>query len=146
MDEASSMSLSVRSTRTILLIALWFTSCAYAAGSPVGYWLAKSPFFYDRPVAVIKTYLVNKELFGEIVKVLPLNESVNYRKNYASSGPVMIWNFREENGVWVGGRIYEQITARSYSGRISVSDDGRHLYVRGWKGPFYRTATWDRIR
>lgn len=119
---------------------------SFAGSSPVGYWVATSPFFYGRPLAVVKTYLTGKKLCGEIVKVIPLNGSSSGFGKMAKSGPVMMCGYHEEGGKWVDGMIYEQTTAKIYSSTITISDDGRYLYVRGYKGPFYRTVRWDRIR
>lgn len=118
---------------------------AYAGNSPAGYWRATSPFFSGSPVAIIKTYIKDETLCGEIVKVIPLNKPIDNSKGVASSGPVIMCGYKEEGGNWVGGRIYEQITARTYDSSITMSTDGKLLRVRGYKGLFYRTATWFRV-
>ena len=141
------MKVIIKTVAGILLLFAFFTSTASASKSPAGYWVATSPFFYGQPVAVIKIYFDNsKKLCGQIVKILPLNKSIDRSRKLASSGPVMMCGFEEKGGKWLNGRIYEQITAKTYEGSITITADGNHLYVRGYKGPFYRTARWDRIR
>lgn len=137
----------VRRTSSIILVSMCLLpALAFAGSSPVGHWMASSPFFYGRPLAVVKTYLTGKELCGEIVKVIPLNGYSSGFGRMAASGPVMMCGYHEERGEWVGGKIYEQTTAKIYSSTITISADGRYLYVRGYRGPFYRTVRWDRIR
>lgn len=137
-----------RLIRYILLsFALYLTilSTATARQRVEGYWVASSPFFYGVPIAVIKTYIADGKLVGEIVKVMPLNGSIPNNK-IAKSGPVMMFGYQEDHGRWIGGKIYEQTTARIYESSIEVSKNGNQLYVRGRKGPFFRTARWDRIK
>ncbi len=129
--------------RFILIFLL--SSTTFAAQSPVGLWLATSPFFDNRPVAIVKTYLIGNKLCGEILKVIPIKGSFNTRIKAARSGPVMMCGYHEEDGEWVDGNIYEQTTATIYPSKISVSDDGEHLYVRGYRGILFRTSTWNRI-
>ena len=136
-------------TRHFYIITLFLfliVSTASAQKSPAGLWRATSPFYYGYPVAIIKTYITNEKLCGEIVKVIPLNGSFVTSSKIAASGPVMMCDYHEENGSWVGGKIYEQITAKIYPSTVAMSADGNHLYVRGYVGPFYRTGTWNRIR
>lgn len=128
-----------------LIIGLLFIQSVAAAKSPEGLWVATSPFFSDRPVAVIKIYINDKILYGELVKIVPLNENMKNAK-IANSGPLMMYGYEENSGKWINGKIYEQITARIYKSSIEISKDGDHLYVRGFKGPFFRTARWDRIK
>jgi hypothetical protein len=128
-----------------LIVSLLSIQCAIAAKSPEGLWLATSPFYYDRPIAIVKIYVKNNVLYGEIVKIIPLNESMK-GATVANSGPVMMYGYHEKNGKWVDGKIYEQISAKTHSSSLEISDDGNHLYVRGWKGPFFRTARWDRVK
>jgi uncharacterized protein (DUF2147 family) len=135
-----------RASQIILISMCLLPAVAFAGYSPVGYWVATSPFFYGRPLAVVKTYLTGKELCGEIVKVIPLNGSSSGFEKMAKSGPVMMCGYHEDRGEWVGGKIYEQTTAKIYASTVSLSKDGRQLYVRGYRGPFYRTVRWDRIR
>lgn len=131
----------------LILLGMILSTSASAAKTPEGYWVATSPFFYDRPIAVVKLYVdSNKKLCGQIVKVLPLNGSIDPSRKLAASGPVVMCGFQERKGSWVNGRIYEQITAKIYTGSITMTNDGDHLYVRGYKGSFFRTARWDRVR
>jgi uncharacterized protein (DUF2147 family) len=129
-----------------MLVLCLLSTCAFASPSPVGTWLATSPFFDNRPVAIVKTYLTNGKLCGTIVKVIPVKGNFSSSIRAALTGPVMMCDFREENGEWVDGNIYEQTTATIYSGKVTMSEDGQHLYVRGYRGVLFRTATWNRIK
>ena len=128
----------------LALLVLSITSqAAQNRSSPVGYWLASSPFFNNRPLAIVKTYLVKDKLCGEIIKVIPLNGSMPGAR-LAKSGPVVLCGFTYSNGSWSNGMIYEQITAKVYPGEIHVTDNGRTLTVRAWNGPFSRSVKWRR--
>jgi len=130
----------------LLFVMLTLSASAQAANnSPIGYWAANSPFFSGRPVAVIKTYLVDNKLCGVIVKVIPLNGTMPYSKGVAATGPVMMSAYQDAgNGKWVKGKIYEQITAKIYDSSAELSADGNRLTVKGFYGPFHRTAIWKR--
>lgn len=126
---------------------LIYTSCAAAAThSPAGLWLASSPFFDGKNIAIIKLYFTHKKLCGEIVKVMPLNGSFATRTRIASSGPVMMCDFHKEDGKWIGGKIYEQTTASLYDGEIEMNAEGNLLRVHGHWGPASRSAVWRRVR
>lgn len=137
-----------RTAKFILFFTtLIYTSFAVAATrSPAGLWLASSPFFAGRNIALIKLYFTHKKLCGEIVKVMPLNGSFATRTKIASSGPVMMCDFYQENGKWVGGKIYEQTTAKLYDGEIEMNAEGNLLRVLGHWGPTSRSAVWRRVR
>lgn len=128
-----------------IIISLTAMQSVSAAKSPKGLWVATSPFFYDRPIAIVKIYLNNNIVYGELVKIIPLNERIKGGR-IANSGPLMMYGYHEEKGDWIDGTIYEQITARVYKSSFKMSADGDHLFVRGMKGPFFRTAQWDRLK
>ena len=130
----------------LAIASMVFTPISFAAKSIEGYWAASSPFFWGRPLAIVKTYIINNQLCGEIVKVIPLNGSFGAVGKMQTSGPVMMCGYKLVNGRWEGGKIYEQITAKIYPSTVMLSENGNHLLVRGYRGPFYRTVTWDRVR
>lgn len=138
----------IKNLRFLLLVSFFLlTVNVYAGGSPVGYWQATSPFYFGHPLAIVKTYMMGDKLCGQIVKVIPVNGSFAEGGNgMASSGPVMMCGYHLENGVWVDGQIYEQITARLYPSEITISDGGRYMTVKAWRGPFSRTSRWERIK
>lgn len=112
--------------------------------SPVGYWLARSPFFGDRPLAIVRIATKNKKLHGQIVELIT---SSGYRvaSNRKCAGVDVMYGFYKKGNEWVGGKIYEQKNADYYNSTIKISPDGDHLYVSGWNGPFFRTSVWDRV-
>lgn len=116
----------------------------HAAKSPAGYWQASSPIFNDKVLGIVKIKISNQRLCGRLVKVIPLNGS--FGGGIAASGPIVMCDYREQNGMWIGGRMYEQSTAKIYPSTLSISNDGNYLYVRGYSGAFSQTAIWRRIK
>ena len=51
----------------------------------------------------------------------------------------------EGKEVWEGGRILDPENGRNYTLRLTPTDSGKKLEVRGSFGPFGRTQTWVRI-
>lgn len=134
----------MKSPLTIAALSLLFLTSVVHAASPVGRWMARSIYYDSQPIGVIKLYVRNHELRGELIRVLPLNGDI--KGSWGSgSGPVMMFGFRKNGHEWVGGKIYEQKAAKLYECNVKVSQDGKHLYVTGWKWPFSQTVTWDRV-
>lgn len=113
--------------------------------SPVGLWLATSPLYFSRPLAIVKLYMKKDVLCGELVKVLPLNGKIP-NAGIANSGPIMMCGYTYQDGVWKGGMIYEQITAMIYPSEVKLSQDGRSMTVRAWKGIFSRSVQWKKLK
>lgn len=51
----------------------------------------------------------------------------------------------EAKEVWEGGKILDPENGRNYTLRLTPTDSGKKLEVRGSFGPFGRTQTWVRI-
>lgn len=145
-DEVTLVTLS----RLLLVTTLIFTCLNAEAANftnPSGFWLAYSPFYSNRPVGVVKLYLVNnKILCGQLVKVFPLNGNFKTRSNAASSGPVMMCDYHYQNGKWIDGKIYEQSSAMIYTSSIELSHDNKTLHVTGHSGPLSKTSVWKRLK
>lgn len=52
----------------------------------------------------------------------------------------------EGQGVWEGGKILDPENGKNYTLKMTPSEDGKKLDVRGSFGPFGRTQTWARIQ
>lgn len=46
---------------------------------------------------------------------------------------------------WAGGTILDPENGKTYRVRLRLLDNGKHLRVRGYLGPFYRTQVWRRV-
>lgn len=128
-----------------LFCFIFFFSLQSQAATPVGYWLVKSPFLGNRPIAVVKIYLKKNILCGEIIQIIPLNRSEKNFSKRLSSGLIVMCNYHQVQNKWVGGTIYEQTTAKLYDSSMELDQTGMHLRVTGYYGPFSRTAIWDRV-
>ena len=51
-----------------------------------------------------------------------------------------------DKAVWVGGKILDPESGKSYTLRLTPIDSGKQLEVRGSIGPFGRTQTWVRVQ
>ncbi|MFT4189962.1 MAG: DUF2147 domain-containing protein [Comamonas sp.] len=51
----------------------------------------------------------------------------------------------EDRAVWEGGRILDPENGKTYTLRLTPTDEGRTLDVRGSIGPFGRSQTWTRV-
>ena len=138
---------------TLMIIAnVLASSAVYAVGgSPEGYWISRSPFFGSKPIGIVKISIIQGELVGELIKILPLNGTTDgayskYRK-FSSSGPVMMFNYRlQAGGKWTHGKIFDPVSALLYDSDVWLDASGKHLYAKGKFGVSSQTAVWDRVR
>ncbi|MNR59885.1 hypothetical protein D3C85_1812390 [compost metagenome] len=52
----------------------------------------------------------------------------------------------EGKDVWEGGKILDPESGKTYNLRLTPTDSGGKLDVRGSIGPFGRTQTWVRVQ
>jgi len=52
----------------------------------------------------------------------------------------------EGKDVWEGGKILDPENGRNYTLRLTPTEGGKKLEVRGSFGPFGRTQTWTRVQ
>lgn len=69
------------------------------------------------------------------------------RKNQHKLGLEIIRGVRSAEGgaVWEGGKILDPENGKEYTVRLTPTDAGKRLRVRGYIGPFYRTQVWQRM-
>ena len=124
-------------------------STTLLAATPAGLWLAKSPFFNNRPVGVVTITITNGGLCGSLIKILPVNGRTHfsrYSTGLPNSGLIVMCNYRRTASGWEGGQIYEQKSASIYPSKVKLDASGRYLYVTGQSGLASQTATWTRIK
>jgi len=68
-------------------------------------------------------------------------------KNKPIVGMRILWDMKEKGGVWTGGHILDPNNGKTYRCKMTVSDDGQQLDVRGYIGISLigRTQTWHRL-
>ena len=59
----------------------------------------------------------------------------------------ILWGLKDEGEAWKGGQILDPDNGKTYRCKMTVSDDGRELDVRGYIGISLigRTQTWLRV-
>ena len=62
-------------------------------------------------------------------------------------GMTILWGLKDEGDVWKGGQILDPDNGKTYRCKMTVSEDGRQLDVRGYIGISLigRTQTWLRL-
>jgi uncharacterized protein (DUF2147 family) len=142
----------------IISIFLFLLAClAYAASANdkvIGNW------YSEDKEAKIEIYKEVDKFFGKIVW---LKESKNAegkdktdknnpdeaKRSKKIVGMKMLWDFvYDEDNVWEDGKIYDAKSGKTYSCKMTLSEDGDTLEVRGYIGfsMFGRTAVWTRAK
>ncbi len=141
--------------RTLLTLVL--LSCggfAFAASpTPVGTWKS----FDDatgKAKAIINLSENNGELQGNVIKVLQSDQGPNpickecegERHNQPVTGMQIVWGLKQDGDEWNGGHILDPHNGKVYRCKMSVTEGGQKLEVRGFIGfsLLGRTQTWER--
>ena len=128
---------------------------AFAQMSPVGTWHS-----IDDKTKELKSELVLSEsngvITGRIAKLLRkeakqdavCDECSDERKGKPLIGLEIIRGAKKVDGkdVWEGGKILDPENGKEYTLRLTPTDGGAKLDVRGSIGPFGRTQTWVRVQ
>ena len=69
------------------------------------------------------------------------------RKDKPVVGMTILWGLKDAGGVWKGGEILDPDNGKTYRCKMTLSEDGNELNVRGFIGfsLFGRTQTWHRL-
>lgn len=128
---------------------------AFAQTSPVGLWRNVDDKTGEAK-AEIRIVERDGALFGTIDKRLTktakpddkCDECSDDRKGKLILGLEIIRGAKKAEGrdVWEGGKILDPENGRDYTLRMTPTDGGRKLDVRGSIGPFGRTQTWVRVQ
>ena len=122
--------------------------------SPVGYWETISDVNH-KPRSVMYLFEKDGVLYGKAVKSLvpgdtlerPCEKCPDEFHNQTIAGMQVIWGLKEKNGEWKGGKLLDADSGNIYRCKLSVTEDGQHLKVRGFIGISLlgRTQTWNRL-
>jgi uncharacterized protein (DUF2147 family) len=146
------------SVTACILGTLIIASTAAAQSSPVGLWKTIDDAT-GKPAALIRITDEHGELKGRIEKLFapPADDSnpkctqcTDTRKDQPIIGMTIIEGMRADTSsnadrkTYVGGNILDPDNGKIYKSRLSMSDDGKTLQVRGYIGvPLLgRTQTW----
>ena len=135
---------------TIVLLA---NTVSAEANSPVGVWQTIDDET-GQPKSHVKIWERNGKLVGKIIKLINPDEPdplctacEGNRKNQKIIGMVILWNLTKDGDRWSGGSILDPNNGKTYRCRITVTNGGKNLDVRGFIGISLlgRTTEWTRV-
>jgi len=139
----------------VFAAALLAAGGAMAQVSPVGTWRniddktgeAKAEIRVTESAGVVNGAIVRR-LARDSKADAVCEECRDERKGRPLDGLEIIRGARKAEGkdVWEGGRILDPENGREYTLRLTPTEGGRRLEVRGSFGPFGRTQTWVRVQ
>jgi uncharacterized protein (DUF2147 family) len=136
-----------------LLVALAVALPALAAApSPVGVWRTIDDHT-KKARSLVRIVEVKGELQGTVEKIFSepnedpaptCKECKGERQNKPVIGMNILWGMKKDGDEWSGGEILDPKNGKTYRCKITLSDDGKSLTVRGYIGLslFGRSQTW----
>ena len=139
----------------IFLLCLGFSALSFADISPAGEWKTISDHS-GKPASIVKLWVEKGELKGKVMTIFKQDgnnptDVCKYCKgerfNQPIEGMIFLWGMTSNNNVWSGGSILDPKIGKIYRCRMTLTDDGNVLHVRGYIGfPLLgRTQTWYRV-
>ncbi len=138
-------------TAALLLVA----NAAFAQATPVGLWRNIDDKTGEAKAEIrvvdnggVLSGRVEKRLVKDAKPDAVCDECKDDRKGKPMQGLEIIRGVRKAEGkdVWEGGKILDPENGREYTLRLTPTDGGAKLDVRGSFGPFGRTQTWVRVQ
>lgn len=135
--------------------AIWVLAGSAFAASPVGLWRT-----IDDETGKERSYVriveVNGELQGTVEKIFTFpgdnpehlcDMCKGERKDQPVMGMMILWGLTDHGGAWKGGHILDPNNGKTYRCKMSLSESGQQLDVRGFIGISLlgRTQTWHRL-
>jgi uncharacterized protein (DUF2147 family) len=128
---------------------------AFAQATPVGTWRSVDDKTGEAKAEIrivdnggVLSGRIEKRLMKDARPDAVCDECSDDRKGKSMQGLEIIRGARKAEGkdVWEGGKILDPENGREYTLRMTPSDGGKKLDVRGSIGPFGRTQTWMRVQ
>ena len=138
-------------TAALLLAA----NAAFAQATPVGLWRNVDDKTGEAKAEIrvvdnggVLSGRIEKRLTKDAKPDAVCDECKDDRKGKPMQGLEIIRGVRKAEGkdVWEGGKILDPENGREYTLRLTPTDGGAKLDVRGSFGPFGRTQTWVRVQ
>ncbi len=117
-------------------------SFAMAAGSPAGTWRSIDDKTKQER-SIIRITEENGELKGMVEKIFDepgddpahlCKECKDERKDKPIVGMTILWGLKKDGDAWTGGEILDPKNGKVYSCKVTLSEDGKTLNVRGFIG------------
>ena len=137
----------------LLALGLLFAAQTFAADTtPVGTWTQVDDAT-GKPKSIIEiTEQPDGALQGTVKQVLFSDQGTHPicdkcegdRHNKPVDGMVIMWGVKKDGDVWDGGQILDPHNGKTYKVKLTLTDNGQKLDVRGYIGmPMLgRTQTW----
>lgn len=149
----------MRTTFKTLMLALPLSLAAFVAQaadtSPVGRWQTIDDET-GKPKSIVQIEQAgNGTLSGKVVEILQSNHGPNplcdkcdgAQKGKPIKGMTILWGLKPDGAaVWNGGSVLDPAKGKTYKAKITLSDGGKKLQMRGYIGieALGRTQTWIR--
>ena len=150
--------MTLDTTRTAMALALIFAAgLAQAQSTPVGVWKTIDDET-KKEKSLIRITEADGVLSGKLEKLLDpatkpdavCEKCSDERKDKPIVGMTLVKGVKPleaDKGVWGGGEILDPNNGKTYKVRLTPSEDGKSLAVRGYIGAplLGRTQTWQRV-
>ncbi|QNH17567.1 hypothetical protein HEP74_02722 [Xanthomonas sp. SS] len=149
----------MRTTFKTLLLALPLSVAAFVAQaadtSPVGRWQTIDDET-GKPKSIVQIEQAgNGTLSGKVVEILQSNHGPNplcdkcdgAQKGKPIKGMTILWGLKPDGAaVWSGGSVLDPAKGKTYKAKVTLTDGGKKLQMRGYIGieALGRTQTWIR--
>lgn len=148
----------MRNTVNALLLAIPLAAASWmaqAAESPIGRWTTIDDST-GKPKSVVEIdQASNGTLSGKVVEILQSDKGPNpvcdkcdgALKGKPIKGMTILWGLKPDGtAVWDGGSILDPAKGKTYKAKITLTDGGKKLQMRGYIGieALGRTQTWVR--
>jgi uncharacterized protein (DUF2147 family) len=136
----------------VAALLMFVSNLAAAAGSPVGVWRSIDDKTKQER-SIIRITEENGELKGVVEKIFDqpgddpahlCKECKDERKDKPIVGMTILWGLKKEGDAWTGGEILDPKNGKVYKCKLTLSQDGKILNVRGFIGISLigRTQAW----
>jgi len=132
-----------------------FAAIAHAQATPVGLWKSIDDET-KKEKSLIRITEAGGVFTGKLEKLLDptakpdavCDKCSDDRKDKPIVGMTLIKGVKQnadDKAKWDGGEILDPNNGKTYKVRLTPTDGGKTLEVRGFIGPFYRNQTWTRV-
>jgi uncharacterized protein (DUF2147 family) len=147
--------MSARNLSLVFAVMCAFVGSVAFAESPVGVWRTIDDKTKTER-SIVRIVEVGGELRGTVEQIFTrpdedpqhlCDKCSGERKDQPIIGMAILWGLKNNDGAWSGGQILDPKNGKIYRCKMTLSEDGRSLDVRGYIGfsLIGRTQTWHRV-
>ena len=134
----------MKATKLVLAILMVMLAGGVLAdtSSPAGVWKSIDDKT-KKERSIIRITEVNGEFKGVVEKLFDqpgddpahlCKECKGERKDKPISGMTILWGLKKDGDIWAGGEILDPDNGKTYRCKMTLSEDGKSLNVRGFIG------------